>query len=108
MRARSTLCLLALFGGAAARDAQAQTIGPRPSALFIEGRSAVAHPAADTVRAERDVVTPILVGGLGGALVSVLLAPDSDGPPSHRMGLCMVIGAGVGLLYGIFGPTSPE
>ncbi len=108
MRVGSTLCLVVLLAGAAARDTQAQTIGPRLSALFIAGRPVTADPAADSANAEREVVTPILIGALGGFLIGEVVAGDPDGGNHHFVVSAILVGASVGLLYGIFRPTSPE
>lgn len=108
MRPGLTPCLAAflLFGMPGRSEAQA--IGPRPSALFIAGRSVPTRPAADTVREERDIVTPVLFGGLAGFFGSMLVAGDADGGDRRIVSTAVLVGASIGLLYGMFGPVSPE
>lgn len=99
MNARTLALALALCA-ATAGPAVAQSIAPHHSALF---RAPPATPiASDSAKTEPfEPITPIVLGGVAGALASGLFVADSDGPTGGDMLTGAVIGAGVALVMSL-------
>ncbi|MEO6067869.1 MAG: hypothetical protein ABIQ41_07815 [Gemmatimonadales bacterium] len=107
MRTKLIPLLIAALGFGAATTVDAQSIGPQASELFVAGRMTPMNASADSGKAGRDRVTPIVIGAVVGFLVSSLFVRESDGPTSQQMLTGAVIGGGIGLLFGLIAP-SPE
>jgi hypothetical protein len=99
MKLRISLLALALSLSTTIAAA-AQSIAPHTSPLFLPIRGAATMAVDSSGSDPGDIVTPVILGGLAGALGSVLFAMDSDGPSKHQMWMGTAIGAALGLVVG--------